>query len=205
MIRPVAFAFSTLFALSSFACSDDDGGGDATTGGQGSGGQGTGGSFGSGGDGGSATGGGSSGPTTVPEAGRLEGITAAHNAVRQAASSSIPDLVWDETLAGVAQDYADTLASRGCELEHSDSPYGENIYWTSGSSSADGVVQGWASEQSDYDYATNTCSRVCGHYTQIVWADSASLGCGVGDCPGGGEIWVCNYDPPGNWNGEKPY
>lgn len=59
------------------------------------------------------------------------------------------------------------------------------------------------------DYDSNTCSpgtcscisfqcNACGHYTQVVWRDSERLGCGVGDCTGGGEIWVCNYDPPGN-------
>ena len=44
----------------------------------------------------------------------------------------------------------------------------------------------------------------CGHYTQVVWANTLSVGCGVAVCPTG-TIVVCNYAPPGNYVGEKPY
>ena len=43
-------------------------------------------------------------------------------------------------------------------------------------------------------------------------ADTVRIGCGKATCQdnapwgsGAWEIWVCNYDPPGNWVGEKPY
>jgi hypothetical protein len=65
---------------------------------------------------------------------------------------------------------------------------------------------------SDYDYATNKCSGVCGHYTQIVWGATTHLGCAKKTCTtnnpfgkGSWEIWVCNYSPPGNFVGKKPY
>jgi len=45
---------------------------------------------------------------------------------------------------------------------------------------------------------------VCGHYTQIVWRDTKQVGCGVAR-DNRREIWVCNYDPPGNWVGHRPY
>ena len=46
-----------------------------------------------------------------------------------------------------------------------------------------------------------------GHFTQVVWAGTENLGCAVSTCPEGGpdpgrKIYVCNYDPPGNWRGE---
>jgi uncharacterized protein YkwD len=145
----------------------------------------------------------------------LNGITAAHNAARAAvvpaANPAIPPLMWSSTVASTAQAWADK-----CNFKHSGGKYGENIYATSGSATPADVVGSWVGEAKDYDYATNTCGagKVCGHYTQVVWRNSMNLGCGVTDCTtnspfggGGGawQFWVCNYDPPGNFNGEKPY
>ncbi|KAJ6759314.1 hypothetical protein OIU74_025899 [Salix koriyanagi] len=46
----------------------------------------------------------------------------------------------------------------------------------------------------------------CGHYTQIVWRETKRIGCARVDCFGGrGVFMTCNYDPPGNYIGEKPY
>ncbi len=74
----------------------------------------------------------------------------------------------------------------------------------------------WASEDVDYDYASNTCNagKVCGHYTQLVWRDSTGVGCASRVCNvnspftiGNGRwiLWVCDYLPPGNYIGERPY
>jgi pathogenesis-related protein 1 len=72
----------------------------------------------------------------------------------------------------------------------------------------------WASEAGAYHYATNTCSAVCGHYTQIVWRSTDFVGCGIRNCtvnspfgPGfpNWTIVVCNYKPPGNYLGQRPY
>jgi len=60
----------------------------------------------------------------------------------------------------------------------------------------------------DYTYSTNSCAsgKVCGHYTQVVWKNSTKIGCaGVVCSNGGGIIYGCNYDPPGNYSGQKPY
>lgn len=143
----------------------------------------------------------------------VSGITAAHNMVRAnvspAAATPIPDLVWDDALGDVAQAYAD-----GCVFEHSMGKFGENLFASSGNTPPAEVVKSWADEVSSYDYASNGCSGVCGHYTQVVWADSRKLGCGVANCtensPFGSQfptwqLWVCNYDPPGNFVGKKPY
>ena len=143
------------------------------------------------------------------ETGVLVGITAAHNRIR--AEKGVGDLAWDGALAQVAQDWADTLAADDCAFMHSTTGYGENLYAFSaaGQVTPDTVVDAWASEEAWYDYATNTCTPPeggsCGHYTQVVWAGSERVGCGVSVCDTGWELWVCNYDPPGNWVGEKPY
>ena len=73
----------------------------------------------------------------------------------------------------------------------------------------------WANEVADpgYDYANHQCPTGspafpgCGHYTQIVWATSLSLGCGRASCPNLGDFWVCRYAPPGNLNIDttRPY
>jgi pathogenesis-related protein 1 len=68
-------------------------------------------------------------------------------------------------------------------------------------------VSAWASEAAYYSYDTNTCTGVCGHYTQIVWRSTARVGCAKQDCPSLAfrSTIVCNYAPGGNYVGQKPY
>ncbi|MCB1190121.1 MAG: hypothetical protein H7A23_11055 [Leptospiraceae bacterium] len=141
---------------------------------------------------------------TVSAPSEIGGMTSAHNGYRS--STGVPSLTWDNDLASFAQEWADTLANRGCDMQHrSNNKYGENLAWASGQHlSPQDVVDDWYNEIKDYDYASNSCSGVCGHYTQVVWRDSQRLGCGYASC-GNSEIWVCNYDPPGNYSGQKPY
>lgn len=117
-------------------------------------------------------------------------------------------LRWSNDLAKYAQQWADELASKGCEMKHRPpDKYGENIYWSSGmSNQSDNVVDSWASEIEFYNEKKNSChtGEVCGHYTQVVWCSTKEVGCGMATC-GNEEIWVCNYNPPGNWVGERPY
>jgi hypothetical protein len=65
------------------------------------------------------------------------------------------------------------------------------------------VVGLWAKEARGYDIRANTCSGVCGHYTQIVWAKTRAVGCAVAWNPQ--RVWVCDYDPPGKVIGFPPY
>ena len=78
------------------------------------------------------------------------------------------------------------------------------------------AVAAWAGEASDYDYSRNTCAagKECGHYTQIVWANTLRAGCAHQLCtsnsPFGNsapqwDFWVCDYEPPGNFIGQRPY
>lgn len=130
-------------------------------------------------------------------------ILEAHNTVRT--RLKIPALIWSDKLAQRAQDWADTLLHRE-QLSHRSNPtYGENLFEITGAPASPAQVVGnWTSESRDYDYASNKCRKVCGHYTQIVWASTKSVGCGVAR-NSRREVWVCNYDPPGNWIGQRPY
>lgn len=134
----------------------------------------------------------------------IQEILDAHNEYRN--DVGIANLAWSEEVATSAQAWATELAA-DCEFKHSSDEYGENIWaGTEGAFSPTDVVTSWGSEIADYDYESNTCAadKDCGHYTQIVWENTTKVGCGVATCDGR-DIWVCQYDPPGNFIGEKPY
>jgi hypothetical protein len=85
--------------------------------------------------------------------------------------------------------------------------YGENLFiGTAGRYGVADAVQAWASEKKYYRGQTLDPSSWydSGHYTQIVWKNTKYIGCAKTEC-GGKIIVVCNYDPPGNVLGQKPY
>jgi pathogenesis-related protein 1 len=130
-------------------------------------------------------------------------LLAAHNAVR--ARVGVPALAWSNRLAAHAQEWANTLLAHKKFAHRPKSAYGENLFEISGgAATGTAVVNAWAAEAGDYDYTRNKCRKVCGHYTQIVWSDTREVGCGAAR-GGGREVWVCDYDPPGNWVGRRPY
>ncbi|MCP4702865.1 MAG: hypothetical protein GY862_39295 [Gammaproteobacteria bacterium] len=138
------------------------------------------------------------------------GIVAMHNGWRQ--KIGVPNLKWSKELAKYAQAWADQLKSKNCQMKHRSGAsrsraYGENLAWGSGFMlTAERAVNMWAGEIANYNYANNTCKpgKVCGHYTQVVWKSTSQVGCGMASC-GSSSIWVCNYNPPGNYIGRKPW
>lgn len=150
-----------------------------------------------------------------------EAFLAAHNALR-AEVGIVEMLSYSPTLAKSAQAWANHLKqSNACQMQHSQSQgrYGENLYWVSALTWSDGrkerlnvqsnqVVDSWSSEKVNFNYASNQCApeKVCGHYTQIVWRNSKTMGCAMAACDDNKQqVWVCQYQPAGNWLGEKPY
>lgn len=140
-----------------------------------------------------------------------------HNCARRTALPTpvpaLPLLRWSGSIAQTAQAYANR-----CTWGHSGaSGLGENLYASAPpSASQDAAIASWLSEFPYYDYAGNSCAsgQQCGHYTQIVWRGTQELGCGIANCSTGSPfgasfpnwtIVVCNYSPPGNYNGQRPY
>jgi uncharacterized protein YkwD len=145
---------------------------------------------------------------TAPEARQLLTV---HNGVR--AEVGVGPLVWSEKLAMYAQEWADRLASTSCRIEHRPhsgkwkQEHGENLFM--GTARFYGVadaVAAWAKEKSAYHGETIDMSNLYayGHYTQLVWRNTKSIGCAKVECDGN-VIIVCNYDPPGNFLGQTPY
>jgi pathogenesis-related protein 1 len=179
-------------------------------------------------DGGSATdansnGGGDGGarpdvPGGVGEPAELTGITLAHNEARAAVETAtpLPSLTWSPELAATAAAWIAQCEDQDQPIgliDHNDArsvghPYyvGENIFGSGGPASAQEAVMLWVAEKSNYNYETNACNGVCGHYTQVVWRETLEVGCAVGNCPGltFGNSLVCDYGPGGN-SGGRPY
>lgn len=130
----------------------------------------------------------------------MEPMLEAHNRAR--AEHCAPPLAWSEELEETAQGWADRLASRGCQLEHSSTQLGENLAMgTAGMMDASDVVQRWYREKEEFDFSSGGFSMETGHFTQLVWADTRAVGCATSTCQDM-DIWVCNYDPPGNVRGQ---
>jgi uncharacterized protein YkwD len=130
-------------------------------------------------------------------------MLAVHSAVR--AQVGVAPLAWSDRLAARSQDWADTLLARKQFVHRPNSAYGENLFEITGATATpEQVVNAWAAESRNYDYRSNRCRGVCGHYTQLVWGSTKEVGCAVAR-GGRREVWVCDYDPPGNWAGKRPY
>jgi len=141
--------------------------------------------------------------TNQAAGGIAQEMVEAHN--RWRSKVGVAPLRWSPQLASYAQEWADRLASSGQFNHRPQQQYGENLFGGSGRRwSPTEVVDSWGSEVKDYNYANNSCREVCGHYTQIVWAKTTEVGCAVARS-GNGEVWVCNYNPPGNFVGQRPY
>lgn len=158
-------------------------------------------------------------------------LLAQHNQSRSSATPSAANmtrLAWDPNLETVAQNWAAQCnfshnANRNnayAGLSSNTGSVGENLYITTSSrasalTSASGATALWAAEVADYSFATNSCAagKVCGHYTQMVWANTRRIGCAVQFCPTviglptftNAQLVVCDYNPAGNFIGQAPY
>lgn len=151
-------------------------------------------------------------------------------------------LVWDADLAKSSQIYANY-----CNFKHTSTQippfdvlgytYGENLAVQSSSSAKkqdlsdfsilktylEKSQQSWYDEVNNYSLtqASDQCQpgEVCGHYTQMIWADTTKIGCGVAKCDYMEDIGypesankdmthvylVCQYHTAGNYVGQQPF
>lgn len=152
-----------------------------------------------------------------------------HNRYRS--EHNVTDLSWNETSAEFAAEWAER-----CVFEHSGGPTGENL--SAGYANATAAVEVWGDERSMWDFPSNapsvfplprqrtqpqdqpegvdlqndegsTFSKETGHFSQLVWRETTSVGCGRYQCdgeanaegdgdPAPGWYVVCEYYPPGN-------
>lgn len=66
-------------------------------------------------------------------------------------------------------------------------------------------MEAWGNERREYDFGDGGFGEDTGHFTQLVWKATRSVGCGREACNGRGKVggWfvVCEYWPPGNVKG----
>ncbi|KAH6560789.1 hypothetical protein BASA60_000512 [Batrachochytrium salamandrivorans] len=88
---------------------------------------------------------------------------------------------------------------------HSEQKYGENLYQSNnGDRSCTKPVKSWFNEWPLYrgEPIGEGNFHGYGHYTQLVWVTTTHVGCAYGDV-GARRNTVCEYDPPGNKQGER--
>ena len=113
---------------------------------------------------------------------------------------------WNHTLASYASSYLSAMGTQSpdsgseCDFAHSGGPYGENL--AIGCNEVTGCVELWGDERDEYDFNDPGFSEKTGHFTQLVWKDTTTVGCGRRLC--GTRAWylVCEYWPRGNVIGE---
>ena len=135
-----------------------------------------------------------------------------HNKAR--ADVGVGPLTWSDSLSRYAAAWARELAASGCRIRHRPrtgqwaQAYGENIFWSSGGSpTLAEAARSWYSEIRDFKNQAlegNNWYKT-GHYSQMVWRQTQQVGMASVACPNGSVIIVANYDPPGNYMGQKAY
>ncbi|KAB2614413.1 pathogenesis-related protein PRB1-3-like [Pyrus ussuriensis x Pyrus communis] len=130
----------------------------------------------------------------------LEAAKACHHPILRAPTANPQEfLKWDKKLAAVARVYTKTRATIDCRMVHSMRRYGENIFWGGGK-------QPWGARFAVNSPIVANRGTCVGIYTQLMRKDTKRLVCAREVCSNGaGELVICNYDPPGNWVGEKPH
>ncbi|KAL0129680.1 hypothetical protein PUN28_001742 [Cardiocondyla obscurior] len=127
----------------------------------------------------------------------------------------MPDLVWDDELASIAQRWANQ-----CNFNHDQCrnvgrfSVGQNIaitYSSGENKSLESMIQSWYDEVTKFDkneIFSYKFDPQTGHYTQVIWADTTTVGCGRIKYKKNNwntHYLVCNYGPSGNWIGQKVY
>lgn len=128
----------------------------------------------------------------------MQAVLDQHNKYR--CLHGVPPMTWSDEIARNAQAWA--TSTQG-QMQHSPASsrryeggfesLGENLAGTTTAS----AVDMWYSEiQHSQNGLVDSFSNSTGHYTQVVWKSSTSLGCGIYN-----QLLVCQYGPAGNVDG----
>jgi len=147
-----------------------------------------------------------------------------HNSLRgKEGASNMELMTWKDSLAQSAMNWSENCVwEHPSKLEHPQyEGLGQNLYYASGSFPIDLThsIQMWYDEKTDYTFETMHCpsDKMCGHYTQVVWATTIHVGCAYAQCTplkaaGGSQtqaseamFLTCDYHPGGNMVGQHPY
>jgi len=140
-----------------------------------------------------------------------------HNIHR--ANHSAPPLTWNQDLANIASTIAQSCVF-GHNVAAGGGGYGQNIAAGTPAHQVGAAISNefYTGEEPLFGKLglygeanpTDDFGR-WGHFTQLVWKDTQSVGCATQHCPGGvgktgGGVepyfTVCNYEKPGNVEGE---
>ncbi|XP_066957849.1 CRISP/Allergen/PR-1-like [Macrobrachium rosenbergii] len=138
----------------------------------------------------------------------------------QPPATNMRELVWNDELATVAQAWAEQCPySHDCyrcrKIKGRSYSVGQNIFWSFGSDSKEQwklAVEYFYSEVMNLpkvvvdSFGSVPVQKVITHYTQLVWASTYEIGCGVihNECKYKGvdykdcKTYVCNYGPAAN-------
>jgi uncharacterized protein YkwD len=143
-----------------------------------------------------------------------ERVLASHN--RERASAGVEPMSWDPALAADARKWARHLIRVGYLVHYPDDhddpdPQGENLWaGTTGYYGLESMVGLWIDEKKNFKPGTFPDNTVTGnledvgHYTQLMWRSSRSVGCAVARGRHD-DFLVCRYSEGGNVIGETPF
>ncbi|XP_050414046.1 cysteine-rich venom protein Mr30 isoform X6 [Patella vulgata] len=142
-------------------------------------------------------------PVTLTQA-EKQSIVDMHNNLRELQdlpqATNMQKIVWDEDIAKVASKWVNQCGSGATAHEDSSDKrevpslpgvhIGQNA--ANGYATFEDAVQGWYDEVKDFSYGQTMEIGLIGHFTQIVNANVARIGCGKAMC-NGTPHYVCDY------------
>ncbi|XP_068340796.1 uncharacterized protein [Pyrus communis] len=145
--------------------------------------------------------------TEYPRPALVQEFLMAHNEIRR--EEKMKPLVWNDTMAQLAEDWAMKQDHHDCQMQHSSyQGMGENLFWAYKAHWLPReAVHDWGHEKVYYNKEKRECEpdKPCAHYTQIIWKDTEQVGCARHKCSNENLLVVCEYYPPGNWVGMDPF
>ncbi|MED6110817.1 hypothetical protein PIB30_046295 [Stylosanthes scabra] len=123
-----------------------------------------------------------------------------HNDAR--AEVGVEPLKWDSELERYAHKFVKQHVAdcrKALTDESFSGKYGQNIAYSSASTTGIGGVNLWVSQKKNYNYNSNSCfdgSMTCFTYVEIVWETITSVACDEINCHDyGGTLVTCLYYP----------